>query len=220
MQRLQFILMGDVRRSSELSPLPLLRAFRKLVGEANRRFAPAILSPLTITLGDEFQGIVRSLRGGLDLIFFLEERGLTLEPEFRLRLVLHRGAVATPINRARAHGMMGAGLAHARARLEELKSQPRRIAVETGLAVDAPIGDALFLHEEILGAWRTPLARRIAARFLAGDDYRKAAARVGLHPTSVLRRRRTLRLDSYWKTKALLEWLADSSTGATSPRSL
>ncbi|HEX7081639.1 MAG TPA: SatD family protein [Gammaproteobacteria bacterium] len=110
------VLMGDLVGSSKAaSKTDLHELFNRVVEDANQRCAPEIASPLTITLGDEFQGLAYTLGGAFDVV-----RGL------RLRLLLERvearfvvGAITleTELNRERAWNMMGEGLAEARAKL-------------------------------------------------------------------------------------------------------
>ena len=68
------VLMGDLVRS-ERAPAPeaLHDAFNRAVAQENRRHADVIVSPLTITLGDEFQGLVATQEDEQALIAALEE---------------------------------------------------------------------------------------------------------------------------------------------------
>ncbi len=52
------IFMGDVVNSSDYDGEVLSKGLKELVESTNKKFGKAILSPLTITLGDEFQGIL------------------------------------------------------------------------------------------------------------------------------------------------------------------
>src|SRR5690606_29233469 len=107
------------------------------VDAANRAFASTIRSPLTVTLGDEFQGICAHTAAGVDLILWLEHRlrqqplrvGKTLQP-YALRYVLLVGEVEPPINRENAHGMLGSGLTLARRQLEDHRRGAPRIQLE------------------------------------------------------------------------------------------
>ena len=52
-----FILMADVVKSRDQEPVAMMQAFHSLVRDLNTSFGCRLLSPLTITLGDEFQGV-------------------------------------------------------------------------------------------------------------------------------------------------------------------
>lgn len=118
----QYILMGDIigSRGSDLKELQA--GFGRLVSSCNRDCRNVILSPYTITLGDEFQGVAGSLRGVTGSIFYLEEERIRGQHPFRLRYVAVYGEIETPLNERIAYGMMGSGLSRAR----ELLSAKRR----------------------------------------------------------------------------------------------
>ena len=60
-----FIVMGDIIKSSQYT-YDELKTFRKVVDNINQDYD--LISPLTITLGDEFQGIVESLTQAVEII--------------------------------------------------------------------------------------------------------------------------------------------------------
>ncbi len=110
------ISMGDlVESTGHADPNALHRLFNEVVARANRRFAESIVSPLTITLGDEFQGLSASLRRGFELNHFV--RMSLLQEGVSTRLVLGIGAIDTAVNPDNAWNMMGEGLSLAREKL-------------------------------------------------------------------------------------------------------
>lgn len=118
----EFILMGDIKDSRSYDEQLLQAVFQNLVETANHHFSDEIKSPLTITLGDEFQGIAVSLKSIIDIIFHIEEEILLLKTPIEIRYVCVYGEIRTPINPDIAHGMMGPGLTLAR----ELLTKKRR----------------------------------------------------------------------------------------------
>lgn len=113
--------MGDlVHSTAHEDPNRLHQLFNRSVAEANRRFAGSIASPLTITLGDEFQGLSASLRRGFELNHFV--RISLLQEGVSTRLVLGLGAIETAVNPQNAWNMMGAGLSRARDKLNDKAS--------------------------------------------------------------------------------------------------
>ena len=97
-----------------------------MIKATNRNFEDELKSPLTITLGDEFQGVPASLNTCLDIIFHLEEALLLLNHPFEMRYVCVSGEINTPINPHIAHGMMGPGLTKARELLtRKSRSRPK-----------------------------------------------------------------------------------------------
>lgn len=120
------IFMGDVVNSSDYDGEVLSKGLKELVESTNKKFGKAILSPLTITLGDEFQGILSSVSSGIDLLFYLEEALLKTEPDFKLHYVLLLGEIETEINPDIAYEMMGKGLTEARKMLSSKKRNRKR----------------------------------------------------------------------------------------------
>ncbi len=110
-----YILMGDVIGSTRLDAKKLRRQLKSLLSKCNQDLENEILSPYTTTLGDEFQGIAKSLRSVSESIFHVEHIRVQRRYDFRLRYVAHYGEIETPINRDIAYGMMGPGLTRARA---------------------------------------------------------------------------------------------------------
>src|SRR5262245_51459767 len=107
------ILMADIVKSSRQEARTLMKEFKSIVAETNKRYHKGILSPLTITLGDEFQGVVKGLAAALEIIMDLEYQTLTTKQAFRFRYVVLEGEIQTPINHQTAHGMLGPGLTEA-----------------------------------------------------------------------------------------------------------
>ncbi|HCI69573.1 MAG TPA: hypothetical protein DHV30_02805 [Balneola sp.] len=120
------IFMGDVVNSSDYDGELLSKGLKELVESTNKKFSKDILSPLTITLGDEFQGVLNSVSTGIDLLFHLEEELLITEPDFKLHYVLLLGEIETEINPDIAYEMMGKGLTEARKMLSSKKRIRKR----------------------------------------------------------------------------------------------
>lgn len=120
------IFMGDVVNSSDYDGEVLSKGLKELVESTNKKFSKDILSPLTITLGDEFQGVLNSVSTGIHLLFHLEEELLITEPDFKLHYVLLLGEIETEINPDIAYEMMGKGLTEARKMLSSKKRNRKR----------------------------------------------------------------------------------------------
>jgi hypothetical protein len=116
------VLMGDLIASERApSAASLHAAFNEAVQTANRRRRRHIASPLTITLGDEFQGLAPTLAAGLSLLRDL--RLDLLRRGVRCRFVLGLARIETPVNTSRAWNMMGPGLSAAREKLADKRSR-------------------------------------------------------------------------------------------------
>lgn len=108
------VLMGDIVQSREHSPAGLNRLFNKEIANANEKHK-GIISPLTITLGDEFQGLTDTLTTAFRIA--REIRFQLLKKNVSCRFVIGTVTVETEINRSNSWNMMGPGLAEARSKL-------------------------------------------------------------------------------------------------------
>ena len=112
------VVMGDIVGSERSSAPDMLHAaFNQVVDEHNQRFSDALASPLTITLGDEFQGLTPSLMHALPIVQSM--RFKLLERSIDCRFILGQADLSTPINKKNAWNMMGRGLSRAREKLND-----------------------------------------------------------------------------------------------------
>jgi hypothetical protein len=117
--------MADIINSSEHDQQKLMKNFKKIVSSTNQHNNEKLLSPLTITLGDECQGLSRTLSDSIEIIFELKRKAILSEPRFSLRFSCVYGEIDTPINKESAYGMLGQGLTNARKLLnEKSRDQP------------------------------------------------------------------------------------------------
>lgn len=191
------VIMGDLVRSEAANaPMRLHRIFNAAVKAANAAHRRTIASRLTITLGDEFQGLVRSLGAGLTIMRDVRERLLVDGAECRFVLGLVR--IDTELNPSIAWNMMGPGLARARERLGEKRlpsayrfSLPRDAVLQTLL--DA-IGYSLTEVEEDWTDRQFELARAVRRNH---EHPTAVAAELNLAPRTYYKIRRAARIEFY-----------------------
>ncbi|MEM6524434.1 MAG: SatD family protein [Bacteroidota bacterium] len=204
-----FILMSDIINSSSKQGDSLMKAFKDVVADTNREFSGQIISPLTITLGDEFQGVVRDLQSAIDIIFYLDEQTLNHTPTFSLRHVVNYGSIKTPINPNNAHEMLGDGLTKARGVLNQTKDTHIEV-VMAGLDPDMAdkLGLAFELYRSLYNHW-SKKDRKIAFLFLMHNDYRTVAKEYGRDPSSMWRREKSLKMREFYAAKKLIRKIAN-----------
>jgi hypothetical protein len=113
--------MGDIVGSERAPSLQAVhRTFNRAVGNANEVGAAHIASPLTITLGDEFQGLLTGLVNAWDTA--VELRLGLLSAAIPCRFVVGVATLKTPLNRKEAWSMMGTGLSAAREKLNDKRT--------------------------------------------------------------------------------------------------
>ena len=186
----------------------LMKTFKQEVKKVNRELHDQFLSPLTITLGDEFQGVTKGLQSSIEVIFHLDQQLLKKDPMVILRYVVNYGKIETPINPNSAHEMLGAGLTHARATLNALKKNNAGINI---VGIDEKLCHrlnlAFELYRSIYNDWNRE-AREMAASFLELSDYRLVAKQFGRDPSSVWRREKSLKIHEFNVARALIQDLA------------
>ena len=115
------VVMGDLVHS-ERSPTPekLHERFNNAVAAENLAQSNAVASPMTLTLGDEFQGLTRSLvkAGEIARNIRLKLMADNIECRFAIGLV----ELTTELNSDKAWNMMGPGLSKARTLLNEKRA--------------------------------------------------------------------------------------------------
>lgn len=198
--------MADVISSHKKDAAQLLDQFKLTVKAINNQFADTIISPLTITLGDEFQGISTSVSSGVLLILAMEEFILANAFDFKLRYILAQGQIETPINTKNAHEMMGEGLTHARKQLNNLKNKEARFLLTSSTAdhiMLTTLNDSFKLYQHFIDSWKVkdyPLVHQ----FLMNEDYKKIASQLNLNKSTTWRRKKSLLIDEYRTSKNII----------------
>ena len=203
------ILMADMIGSRDRDQGIAMDYFKSIVGFANKKCAESILSPLTITLGDEFQGVIKDTKGAIDILFELEENIIHAEADFKLRYILVEEQIDTPINPEIAYGMMGDGLTIAREGLGELKSSKSRFKF---LLRDKEKSDilnkALFVYQSIIDNWSIEKDYKIVSEFLLVRDYKLVAQELDKTRSQMWKREKHLQIEQYFDMKNIIFHLA------------
>jgi len=193
----QYVLMADVVKSSERRSNELMENFKSVVNAINTIYHSQLASPLTITLGDEFQGIAKTLKGALEILIGLEEEIIIQQAGFKLRYVLVEGEISTPINSDIAYEMLGEGLTDARKKLEEFKKSKRgRFSINLKNEKSLIINNLFFLLSQFVDRWHEKDLYTVSL-FLQGFNYKEVAEKIGKHETSTWRKKSSLAIEEY-----------------------
>jgi hypothetical protein len=134
--------MGDLVASERARSLRAIhRGFNEAIDFANERYAADIESPLTITLGDEFQGLTRTLAQAWRIASTLRLRLLAVDVS--CRFVVGTARLETPVNPREAWNMMGRGLAEARDKLNDKRATNAYRFSLPGETIIEPLLDAV-----------------------------------------------------------------------------
>ncbi len=197
MSTIQTILMGDVVGSSSLDSTFVQESLGEMVQAMNRDHKASILSPLTITLGDEFQGICADSVQGVILLMDFELYRLEHQLPYKMHFVLLEGSVDTEINTETAYGMLGSGLTDARELLSSKKRDRNRFETELeDRFISKQIKRLFSVLDGISEAWKVadfPLILDMLNEpnnQLVADQHQKTRAQIW-------KRRKTLQVELY-----------------------
>jgi hypothetical protein len=194
--------MGDIISSQKYDGTELMVAFKQLVLDCNQDLGQCMLSPYTITLGDEFQGIAKSLLCSVQSLFYIEEEILRRELPFQLRYVVHYGEIDTPLNPAIAYGMVGPGLAKARELLTGAGVRRPRFCFDLpGQRLTCQLNRLFQVLASLMKEWR-PKDRQLISDMLSLDRLPDIAARHQKTLSQIYKREKTLRIEDYKLLKA------------------
>lgn len=202
--------MADIVGSSKRKGKALMNDFKIAVAWVNKRDKSHIASPLTITLGDEFQGVVKNTHSALQIVFDLEQYLMRQENPFKLRYVIHEGKIETKLNRKNAYEMLGPGLTHAREELVALKSSRNRFKISLkDEAVSTKLMLGMIIYQGIVDRWTTAQQKVVSVFWEELSDYRKVAKKLKKDPTVMWRRKRSLMIDEITSLKKLMVLIID-----------
>ena len=202
----KWILMGDVINSRSADQTSLQQNFGLLIKTVNDQFNQCFESPLTVTLGDEFQCIVKSAEAAAHVIFALEEKKWDLSEAIQLRYSLGFGEISTPINPVIAYGMLGPGLSFTREALLEMKNEEERFVLAGNIPnqIVLSLSMNLFLEKQEEWKWKD---REIIKGYFQLGDYKKVATTMDKDVSLIWRRFKSLGFKSYEKRKELVNLL-------------
>ncbi len=199
------VLMGDLIGSESVRSVKAVhRSFNNAVDSANKRWAVEVRSPLTITLGDEFQGLLSALKHAWAIASELRLR--LLATNVSCRFVIGTTQLETPVNPKEAWNMMGSGLAEARDKLNDKRSgNAYRFSVPGEPIIEGlldAVGESLTQVE--LGWTRTQLEYYSTVRDRSGTNA-EIAKNLGVTPRSLYKVLHAARAEFHGRQSAVLQ---------------
>ena len=202
------ILMADVIGSRTKNQMQLIQDFKSVVAEVNEKHKHSLISPLTITLGDEFQGIINSIADAIDIVLGLEEALIGSNVSFKLRYVIVEGLIETPINPQIAYGMMGDGLTRARRHLENLKKEDTRFFIWLkDQARKNTLNNLFILLQDLISGWNIKRDHELIIAFLEYRDYKRVAMELQKERSLMWKREKSLKINAYFALKEIANYL-------------
>lgn len=199
-----YILMADIIDSSHMDSKSIMNSFKNIVNRINRHYRKSIISPMTITLGDEFQCIVKSLADGINIIIRIEELNIELKSGFKLRYVLNYGDIDTNINNKIAYEMLGPGLKETRQLLNNMKKMDDRLFINSTIKNSNALNKLLYLLLSTIDNWKIK-DYDIIHGVLNKYQYYEIAKLVNRDPSTISKKiRHTIRIRNYLEIKTLI----------------
>lgn len=201
-------LTGDLIESRHIPDrLTVQERLSSLLDHVNEEFSAAVAVPFTITLGDEFQGLLFDASAALPVIATIEH---TLFP-VRITFGLGTGRIATRLASATTQ-MDGECFHRSRQALEEAKAAGRRIVFATGDArLDRALNTIEMLAEAIRSGW-SEVHSRWARRYEELQKVERVAQAERVTRQAVYKAFKRMRLEEIRAAEAALkELLTDRS---------
>ncbi len=203
-----FVIIGDIVDSKKIdNRSELQRRFNAILKGVNETYREEIASKFIITLGDEFQGV---LRCGARLMEIIDAIEFQLYP-VAVRFGIGIGEITTEINAEMAIGADGPAYYNARKMVEEIKEDekskmPQGFSVKlcSSLASeDETLNTVFSLCTFMKSKWTQRQREIIFDHLLYGDNQRKMAQRLGITQSSV---QRSLSASGYYTYKKAREY--------------
>jgi hypothetical protein len=200
-----YILMCDIIGSRNLDQVLTIENFKKCTSYINKKYSNSLLSPLTITLGDEFQGIVQNLNDTIEILIDLEEFIIENNFKFKLRYVVNYGEIQTEINNKIAYEMLGEGLTNARIVINEMKNSSSRFNFIIDNSEKAIIiNNSFIIFQNIIDSWKISKDYELISNLLKFKDYKIVAEKMNKERSLIWKREKSLNLSSYNSSKIIL----------------
>jgi hypothetical protein len=207
------ILMADIINSRQKDSKELMKEFKEVVSLVNKKNEDSFISPLTITLGDEFQGIIDTMENGIKTIFEIEETILGFQYDVKLRYVLFYGKIETTLNRKIAYEMLGEGLTKTRSMLNELKMDNARFFIKLNnesQKKETYLNKSFLLYQNFIDSWKTKDIKTVN-NFLKYEDYKIVAEKIKVDKSSAWRRKRSLNIEEYNNIKEIILYILNTN---------
>lgn len=146
------VLIGDIKKSRDIEDVGWATLFRTLeatLSELNTRFSTDIQVPFKPTVGDEFQGVLKSPKNAYASYLFIQSH---MQVDFYCGLGI--GEIEIPV--ANAVGMRGTAFYRARSALETCKKRKRKVLIKSADGPDLTdeiLNTVLHLLEVLEESW-------------------------------------------------------------------
>ncbi|EHO42943.1 hypothetical protein Calab_3339 [Caldithrix abyssi DSM 13497] len=137
-----FVFIGDIIQSRRITDrAQVQRKFSQAIEKLAKSHGHLFLSPPTLTIGDEFQAVVKSTA---NLFLILHQFEVEMHP-VHMRFGFGLGSIDTPLNTRAAIGMDGSAFHNARTAIEEARQLGKKYALVSSINKDQSAALKLLL---------------------------------------------------------------------------
>lgn len=204
---------GDIINSKTLERrVEIQKELKKVLEEINNEYDASIASKFTITLGDEFQGLLKEPNNLMDII---EKIKLNLYP-IRIRFGIGVGNIITEINKEASIGADGPAYYNARKMIDEIrKAEKSKRKIDTDIKMLSE-ADPICMNDDLINVvfslclyieskWTNRQHEVIIDFIKYKDNQRKAADRLGVKQSTVQRLLKNSGVYKYLHAKAVIQ---------------
>ena len=174
-------IIGDIIGSRKLNDRQMIqRNFLEMAEDASRLFHKEIESPFTVTIGDEFQVLLKSLSVAPKVIEHVVKKMSPVELVFGLGF----GSITTDINPNMAIGMDGPAFHFARKALEQAKKKKPKIIYKSD-CIGTDMMNSLNYFVQSCEERRTKRQQEVLEYLGQGYTQEAIAGRLGIKQQSV-----------------------------------
>lgn len=177
----KIVLIGDIVSSRKIAKREeAQKKLQRYFNLLNQRHK-TLISPFTITLGDEFQALYKN---SSDIFRDIWEILMVLYP-VKVRFSIGIGELSTPVNKKQSIGMDGPAFYNARKGLIELKKTSCLINIITDTNLtDELAKHSLFLISQLAGKWK-PTRLKILVMLYEGKSVKEISGKLKISDKAV-----------------------------------
>lgn len=185
-------IIGDIIESKKINNrFEIQGQLKKILDDVNEKYTDDIESKFMITLGDEFQGLMRSGESVIDIIEYIQIKMYPIQIRFGIGI----GDIVTEINNLMPIGADGSAYHHARKMINNLKhveKKNKKVDANIMISSDGNHADLELLLNTILSLctsikdkWTDRQREVTFDCLLNGDNQREVASRLEIGQPSV-----------------------------------
>lgn len=161
------VITADINKSSAVADRGHLQdSILAAIGQVNEKFSDELVVPFSVTIGDEWQGVLRGISHSYSVIDLFR----TMLGEYQASFGVGMGGIETAIL-TESRNMDGAAFHNSRAALNRAKAEKKEIIYLTNdSAIDTPVNTICLLLQVVRSRWTRRQAEKILLYKKLGNE--------------------------------------------------